>query len=233
MLLNLQFNSFFCKTTTFTELSLHLVPRPGIYELQSKMSATLSELKRKRGYLFGFFTKNSTKAEVIFEKGKDDLTTDDLTSLDTMLRIIPDKLKEIIIINDQIIQAANEDDIDAEMEIIDEKDFEFRMLQLKLKKFVAKNSSDNPTENYDGTESVHSQTASNFKLPKFDLPKFDGKYQNWTPFLDFSTFSREQLIQMTRYPTFKSYIISKPVSEMSLQNFFHIFQLPAQTTKWQ
>ena len=148
------------------------------------MSATLSELKRKRGYLFGFFTKNSTKAEVIFEKGKDDLTTDDLTSLETMLRIIPDKLKEIIIINDQIIQAANEDDIDAEMETIDEKDFEFRMLQLKLEKFVAKNSSDNPTENYDGTESVHSQTASNLKLPKFDLPKFDGKYQNWTPFLD-------------------------------------------------
>ena len=148
------------------------------------MSATLSELKRKRGYLFGFFTKNSTKAEVIFEKGKDDLTTDDLTSLETMLRIIPDKLKEIIIINDQIIQAANEDDTDAEMEIIDEKDFEFRMLQLKLEKFVAKNSSDNPTENYDGTESVHSQTASNLKLPKFDLPKFDGKYRNWTPFLD-------------------------------------------------
>ena len=28
-----------------------------------------------------------------------------------MLRIIPDKLKEIIIINDQIIQAANEDDL--------------------------------------------------------------------------------------------------------------------------
>ena len=29
-----------------------------------------------------------------------------------------------------------------------------------------------------------SNSSSNLKMPKFNLPSFDGEYQNWTPFFE-------------------------------------------------
>ena len=179
------------------------------------MSQNLADLKKKRGYQFASITRSSKQVTPILELSTSDVTVDHLTTVKAVLESITEKTSLINTLNDEIIQQADENEIEAELELIDKKDFEFRKLKKQLEHII---DSFNQTQN-EGSESNHSVgVSSHLKLPKLDLPKFDGNYQNWTPFFDLfngSVDSNDGLPEIQKLHYLKSSLKGEPAKLLS------------------
>ena len=179
------------------------------------MSQNLADLKKKRGYQFASITRSSKQVTPILELSTSDVTVDHLTTVKAVLESKTEKTSLINTLNDEIIQQADENEIEAELELIDKKDFEFRKLKKQLEHII---DSFNQTQN-EGSESNHSVgVSSHLKLPKLDLPKFDGNYQNWTPFFDLfngSVDSNDGLPEIQKLHYLKSSLKVEPAKLLS------------------
>ena len=85
------------------------------------MSQYLADLKKKRGYQFASITRSSKQVTPVLELSTSDVTIHHLTTVKAVLESITEKTSLINTLNDEIIQQADENEIEAELELINKR----------------------------------------------------------------------------------------------------------------
>ena len=131
-------------------------------------------MKRSRSAILGVTTKLETKRRPYLDKAKEDITSDDLSCLRTIVRQLEKRFEDAGALNSAALERTPDADSDLEKEIEDAEDFENKIgTQLErissfLEQFEVSDSAVTAAINASPTSS--SSTTGNLKMPKFDLP---------------------------------------------------------------
>ena len=123
--------------------------------------------------------------DVLLKKSLKDVTYNDLLTLKANLRnieAIDSKLKKL---NPKILAKTEDVGNAIEDEMVEANDIMNTTLILmrKLNEIIEKCEENDDEAELAPSVSPRSHGVS-LKLPKVDLPKFNGQYKNWTPFID-------------------------------------------------
>ena len=146
---------------------------------------TLPQLKRSRSAITGLITKTLTITQPIMNKDKHEVTNQEIADLEVRQSLFEKKLSEAELLNAAILEQTPDTDEEVQDELITASEFHCKIsLELrKIVKFLEQFNNSGPSlEN--ANSAMVSNSSSNLKMPKFNLPSFDGQYQNWTPFFE-------------------------------------------------
>ena len=143
---------------------------------------TMEELKRSRSVSTGVITKWASQIQAILDRNQLDITTEHIRKLEARQTTLEMKLNECTTLNAAIWDQTPSTDPEMENELMAAEEFHMKILTQinKIKKFLAQHNT--PTVGTLDNASSSRSGSNNLKMPKFDLPKFDGKYEKWTPF---------------------------------------------------
>ena len=150
---------------------------------------THEQLKRSRSAILGVTTKLELKLRPLFDKEKENVTADDLSYLRAVEKQLK-RLENAVSLNAAALQITPDTDNEMEKEIEDADDFENKIgTQLeRISSFLEQFEVQDPVLTAAFTAptstSTSSPTTGHLKMPKFDLPKFNGQYKGWTPFYE-------------------------------------------------
>ena len=129
----------------------------------------------------GIITKNSIKINPIAGKDAIDVTPEDIRSLKSIRTMLQSKLTLVEELSEAISDKINPDDsMDDENEIHYDIEMKIRGQLEKIEEILDRLAVKEPAE----TPSHSTNKTTGLKMPKFDLPKFTGKYKDWVPFYD-------------------------------------------------
>ena len=183
----------------------------------AEQKVRLSQLKRRRGGHKSTVTKLLADAQVISQTGSTDSATID--RLQQIVERIRQKQKDIAAINERlfdIIDLVDPDSIEQEMEET-ERAAELHAEDLwKLEKLIENFTKPLKPVIPLQTTNLSSQAKpkrDNVKLPKLNIPDFDGCYKSWTSFWDLfqtSVDANKSLSRAEKLSYLKSFLKGEP-----------------------
>ena len=144
-------------------------------------------LRRSRSAISGTITKNGARVEAIDSKDKADVSKSDVDYLEALQERLERSLDDARFLNAAILEKCPHDDNEMENEINSAEEFEERIhCQLKAVERIL-SQFDEPDAALAAAiaapvVSTPSTITSTIKMPKFNLPKFNGNYKEWIPF---------------------------------------------------
>ena len=149
---------------------------------------TLDQLKRSRSAMLGVITKISNEAQALLKKEKSNLLDEDIDLLNYWKKKLETKVEEIAHLNAALVEVTPDNDADMERELEDAENAERKSGTLLeavsrfLEQFEETDASLAPIQ--EPTNATSNSHSSHIKMPKFDLPKFNGEYKKWVPFYE-------------------------------------------------
>ena len=142
-----------------------------------------SGLRRSIAYRkaqMGIITRKKGEFENIRTKLVDEKTSEYKLTVETLLQSLEEKARVLDQLNLEILNGTEntEEAMEAEIFTQDEKDVRLKSLMKQMRKWLT-GLSDN-TDDDDG--SIHRE--NNVRLPRIELPTFDGQYKDWKTFFD-------------------------------------------------
>ena len=144
-------------------------------------------LRRSRSAISGTITKNGARVEAIDSKDKADVSKSDVDYLEALQERLERRLDDAQFLNAAILEKCSHDDNEMENEINLAEEFEERIqCQLKAVERIL-SQFDEPDAALAAAiaapaVSTPSTITSTIKMPKLNLPKFNGNYKEWIPF---------------------------------------------------
>ena len=131
--------------------------------------------------------KNRARVEAIDSKDKVDLSKSDVDHLEALRERLEKRLDDAQFLNAAILEKCSHDDNELENEINLAEEFEERIqCQLKAVERILSQFDEPDTALAVALAapavSTPSTISSTIKMPKFNLPKFNGNYKEWIPF---------------------------------------------------
>ena len=147
----------------------------------------------------GIITRKKGEFENIRTKLVDEFTSEDKLIVETLLELLEEKARVLDPLNLEFLNGTEntEEVMEAEIFTQDENNVRLKSL-MKMRKWLTGLSDSNDDD--DG--SIHRE--NNVRLPRIELPTFDGQYKDWKTFL---TCSKEQSIITQRCRKCKNFII--------------------------
>ena len=151
---------------------------------------TLGQLKRSRSAMLGVITKISNEAQPLLKKDKSNLLDEDIDLLHYWKEKLETKVEEIAHLNAAIIEVTPDNDADMEKELEDAENFErkngtlLKAVSRILEQFEETDATSLTPLQESTNATSNSHNSSHIKIPKFDLPKFNGEYKKWVPFYE-------------------------------------------------
>lgn len=148
-----------------------------------------------------------TQATKILGKIDEKVGHPDLTKLRTLKTQLLEKKQELKILDNEIIKLTTDDDenMDKELEIAEEYQENLiealEKVKLKLEETTKEQKKEKTTEIEIIKEKKKNTSEVKAKLPKINLPQFDGKIQEWTAFwqiFDATINQREELTEIEK-----------------------------------
>ena len=120
-------------------------------------------------------TRKGNEFEKIKTKPIEELTADDRLLAETLLESLTEKIAKIGEIDLKVLDATETSDEALETEISkqDEIEAEVKSLMKSIQKWITEHTSD-----VDETSSLGSNHRDNVRLPRIELPSFDGQYKD-------------------------------------------------------
>ena len=149
----------------------------------SESSLRRSNASRKAH--MGIITRKKGEFENIRTKLVDENTSEDKLIVETLLESLEEKARVLNQLNLEILNGTEntEETMEAEIFTQDENDVRLKSLMKQMRKWITGLSDSNDDD--DG--SIHRE--NNVRLPRIELPTFEGQYKDWKTFL---TCSKEQ-----------------------------------------
>ena len=128
----------------------------------------------------GIITRKKGEFENIRTKLVDEITSEDELIVETLLESLEEKARVLDQLNLEILNGTEntEEAMEAEIFTQDENDVRLKSLMKQMRKWLTGLS--DSTDDDDG--SIHRET--NVRLPRIELPTFDGQYKDWKSFFD-------------------------------------------------
>ena len=145
--------------------------------MSTYQSKTIEELKRSRSAITGVITKWSSQIQTILDKNKDDINDEDIGQLQARQVTLETKLEDCTTLNEAIWGQTGNTESEMEEEMIAAEEFHLKILTQinKVKRFLSYfDTSQAETSHPTATNST---PPSSLKMPKFNLPTFDGSYE--------------------------------------------------------
>ena len=148
------------------------------------ISAKMSESGLRRSIAsrkahMGIITRKKGEFENIRMKLVDEITSEDKLIVETLLESLEEKARVLDQLNLEILNGTeNTQALEAEIFTQDENDVRLKSLMKQMRKWLAGLS--DSTDDDDG--SIHRE--NNVRLPRIELPTFDGQYKDWKSFFD-------------------------------------------------
>ena len=145
------------------------------------MSDETRRLLASRKAHMGVVTRKGNEFDKIKTKPIEEITADDILLAETLLESLTEKIAKIGEINLKVLDATETSDEALETEIFkqDEIETEVKSLMKSIQKWITEHTSD-----VDETSSLGSNHRDNVRLPRIELPSFDGQYEDWKTFFD-------------------------------------------------
>ena len=144
---------------------------------------TIEQLRRSRSAISGIITKNAIKINAIADKAPVNVTNEDLATLRALLEEMQAKLTFALQLNTVILDKSEESDDAFDIEFQAGNKFEVKLqTQIKEIEGLIDRSTAQPIDSH-FPQPITSRIMG-VKMPKFDIPKFSGRYKDWIPFYD-------------------------------------------------
>ena len=129
----------------------------------------------------GVVTRKGNEFDKIKTKPTEEITADDKLLAETLLESPIEKRAKIGEINLKILDATetSEEALEAEIFKQDEIETEVTSLMKSIQKWITEHTFD-----VDETSSLGSNHRDEVRLPRKELPSFDGQYKDWKKFFD-------------------------------------------------
>ena len=146
----------------------------------------LKRAKASRKAHVAIITRKQATFEQIAGKTTLELTDEDRNTAETLLASLSDKNKVVDSLNLEILDLTENTDDQMEAEIVhqDEIDMKLNSLTRKIESWLSANFTVQESPPEDSLSSVSSHREKNIRLPRIELPTFDGAYKDWVPFYD-------------------------------------------------
>ena len=191
---------------------------------------TIEEMKRSRSAITSVITKWSSQIQTILDKNKDDINDEDNGQLQARQVTLETKLEDCTFLNEAIWSQTGNTESEMEEEMIAAEEFHLEILTRinKVKRFLSYFDT-SQDETFHSTPTSHLTSPSSLKMPKFNLPTFDGSYEKWTPFYEHfmaAVDSHANLPKIQKFNYLKSALTgeaSQLISQLPLSNSnYHI-----------
>ena len=132
----------------------------------------------------GIVTRKRNDFETIKAKPVAEVTSDDRIVVETLIESLEDKAKTLDRSNLEILNGTENTDeaLEAEINTQDENDSQLKGLLKQMKKWLSEHSVSNDDDDSSSVSSIHRE--NNVRLPRIELPTFDGQYKDWKTFYD-------------------------------------------------
>ena len=146
----------------------------------------LKRAKASRKAHVAIITRKQATFEQIAGKTTLESTDEDRNTAETLLASLSDKNKVVDSLNLEILDLTENTDDQMEAEIVhqDEIDMKLKSLIRKIESWLSANFTVQESPPEDSLSSVSSHREKNIRLPRIELPTFDGAYKDWVPFYD-------------------------------------------------
>ena len=139
----------------------------------------MEKTKKLRSAQRGALTKRIKEIEILLtQESRDDVERD--VSLQTFCSYLQEKSDKLCDLNEEILNHLidNNLDIDKELEVTEEFSLNLTRLRLRLEKALSNKAS------VDGSARARSNNQAGIRLPKLELRKFNGNFQDWNAWWD-------------------------------------------------
>ena len=151
--------------------------------MMSLETKTIEQLRRLRFAILGIITKNAIKINAIADKAPVNVTNEDLATLRALLEVMQAKLTFALQLNTVILDKSEESDDAFDIEFQAGNEFEVKLqTQIQEIEGLIDRSTAQPIDSH--FPQPRTSRTMGVKMPKFDIPKFSGRYKDWIPFYD-------------------------------------------------
>ena len=135
----------------------------------------------------GIVTRKRNEFDSITVKSTDDVTSGDKILVEAALESLLEKSKILDQINLEILNDTEntEEALEAEIVIQDENSTKLKGLIKSMQKWISEHTVDATDDETSSISSSHpSHRENNVRLPRIEVPTFDGQYKDWKTFFD-------------------------------------------------
>ena len=198
----------------------------------------IEEMKRSRSAITGVITKWSSQIQTILDKNKDDINDEDIGQLQARQVTPETKLEDCTTLNEAIWGQTGNTESEMEEEMIAAEEFHLKILTQINKVIRFLSYFDTSQAETSHSTATNSTPPSSLKMPKFNLPTFDGSYEKWTPFYEqfmASLDSHANLPNIQKFNYLKSALTgeaSQLISHLPLSNSNYQIALNSLTDRY-